>query len=85
MASSANNKRQKRQKSTSCCFSIFSLFKSRDGGKRWDDAMTMDDTRKVWPSDGDKGRHWVAEPGIDRKAKAYIEKIHHQIRSSQTQ
>lgn len=47
--------------------------------------MATDDTRKVWPSDGDRGRHWVAEPGIDRKAKAYIDKIHYQIRSFETE
>ncbi|KAF8038596.1 hypothetical protein BT93_B1200 [Corymbia citriodora subsp. variegata] len=31
--------------------------------------------RKIWTSDSDKGRY-VAEPGIDRKAAAFIEKIH---------
>ncbi|KAG6586063.1 hypothetical protein SDJN03_18796, partial [Cucurbita argyrosperma subsp. sororia] len=79
---STNNKRQK-PKSPSCFFSIFSLFRSRDSRKRRDE--TIDDMRKVWPSDEDRDRYWVAEPGIDRKAKAYIDKIHTQIRSSGTE
>ncbi|KAG6599163.1 hypothetical protein SDJN03_08941, partial [Cucurbita argyrosperma subsp. sororia] len=79
---SSNDERRK-PKSPSCCFSISTLFKSRARRKRWDDdAIAMEDTRKVWPSDDDKGRHWVAEPGIDRKAKAYIDRIHYQIRYS---
>ncbi|KMT14117.1 hypothetical protein BVRB_4g079390 [Beta vulgaris subsp. vulgaris] len=31
--------------------------------------------RKVFPSDEDRG-YWVAEPGIDRKASAFIAKFH---------
>ncbi|KAK6143819.1 hypothetical protein DH2020_024167 [Rehmannia glutinosa] len=55
-------------------FSLFSLFKGRSSRAR-----ARDDTRdyeyvkayKVYPSDEDRGR-WVAEPGIDKKASAYI-------------
>ncbi|XP_021898970.1 uncharacterized protein LOC110815469 [Carica papaya] len=65
-----------RQKKSSSSFSIFGLFKSRRSHRRGGDDQTfVDDTRKVWPSDEDK-RNWVAEPGIDRKASAFIAKFH---------
>ncbi|KAJ0248494.1 Uncharacterized protein HA466_0155870 [Hirschfeldia incana] len=58
-------------------FSLFSFFKSRRSSHRveadaWDDGVY---TRKAWASDEDK-RYWVAEPGIDRKASAFIAKFH---------
>ncbi|XP_010486063.1 PREDICTED: uncharacterized protein LOC104764261 [Camelina sativa] len=59
-------------------FSLFSFFKSRRSHNRvevdasWDDVVY---TRKAMASDEDK-RHWVAEPGIDRKASAFIAKFH---------
>ncbi|KZV48228.1 hypothetical protein F511_44351 [Dorcoceras hygrometricum] len=56
-----------RQRKTS--FSLFGIFKGKN---------SRDETRgeyvkayKVYPSDEDRGR-WVAEPGIDNKASAYI-------------
>lgn len=68
----AGNNRQK--KSSGSSFSLFSLFKGRNSSR----ARRGDDTRdeyvkayKVYPSDEDRGR-WVAEPGIDKKASAYI-------------
>lgn len=60
-------------------FSLFSCFKTRRSSSRrieaeasWDDVGY---TRKAWASDEDK-RYWVAEPGIDRKASAFIAKFH---------
>ncbi|KFK26433.1 hypothetical protein AALP_AA8G247700 [Arabis alpina] len=60
-------------------FSLFSCFKTRRSSSRrieaeasWDDVVY---TRKAWASDEDK-RYWVAEPGIDRKASAFIAKFH---------
>ncbi|KAJ4721767.1 Ribosomal protein S12 [Melia azedarach] len=56
-------------------FSLFSIFKSRRP-RRWEDCDDVASTgRRVWPSDEDKG-YWVAEPGIDRKASAFIAKFH---------
>ncbi|KAG7603566.1 hypothetical protein ISN45_At05g025190, partial [Arabidopsis thaliana x Arabidopsis arenosa] len=60
-------------------FSLFSFFKARrsshhrvEADASWDDVIY---TRKAWASDEDK-RYWVAEPGIDRKASAFIAKFH---------
>ncbi|KAK4744687.1 hypothetical protein SAY87_010999 [Trapa incisa] len=71
---------KKASSSAPSSFSFFSFFKTmsrrtarlaRDDS--WaDDAMSP---RKVWPSDYDKGRY-VAEPGIDRLASAFIAKFH---------
>ncbi|CAB4285055.1 unnamed protein product [Prunus armeniaca] len=63
-----------RQKKSS--FSFFSLFKSRRP-RRGDD-MGEDfymSARRVWISEEDRGG-WVAEPGIDNKATAFIDRIH---------
>ncbi|KAG2316594.1 hypothetical protein Bca4012_067453 [Brassica carinata] len=58
-------------------FSFFSFFKFRRSSQKvkadaWDDGLY---TRKAWASDEDK-RYWVAEPGIDRKASAFIARFH---------
>ncbi|CAH8361561.1 hypothetical protein Bca4012_066948 [Brassica carinata] len=58
-------------------FSLFSFFKTRRSHRvevdaSWDDVVY---TRKAMASDEDK-RYWVAEPGIDRKASAFIAKFH---------
>ncbi|PWA55256.1 hypothetical protein CTI12_AA427910 [Artemisia annua] len=53
-------------------FSLFSIFKSkkiRGDERRFDDCIKA---YRVFPSDQD-GVHWVAEPGIDRKASSYID------------
>ncbi|KAK9192441.1 hypothetical protein WN944_003132 [Citrus x changshan-huyou] len=59
-------------------FSLLNMFKSRKTNRRWEDPW--DDVgctaRRIWPSDEDKGAYWVAEPGIDRKASAFIAKFH---------
>lgn len=64
----AGNNRQ--QKSS---FSLFSLFKGRSSRARRGDDSRDEYVKayKVYPSDEDRGR-WVAEPGIDKKASAYI-------------
>ncbi|PQM33960.1 hypothetical protein Pyn_37416 [Prunus yedoensis var. nudiflora] len=78
------NNRQK----TSSSFSFFSLFKSRRP-RRGDDmlaisALVVEDSYtsvgRVWPSVEDRGR-WVAEPGIDDKAAAFIRRKHENIES----
>ncbi|KAF7128105.1 hypothetical protein RHSIM_Rhsim11G0104900 [Rhododendron simsii] len=80
-----NNGRQQQNKKgttfiSSAPSAVFNMFKpaKRPGSSRrvedssWDgDSMKY---YKVWPSDEDRGRY-VAEPGIDRKASAYIAKI----------
>ncbi|KAG7029045.1 hypothetical protein SDJN02_10228, partial [Cucurbita argyrosperma subsp. argyrosperma] len=60
------------------CFSICSIFKSccfskggRDEGY-WDESGEI--RRRMWPSDEDT--RWVAEPGIDRKASAFIARFY---------
>lgn len=62
------NNRQKKQSS----FSLFGMFKSKRS-KRGDEYKAEEYVKayKVYPSDEDRGR-WVAEPGIDKKASAYI-------------
>lgn len=45
---------------------------SEDGGY-WDESAEI--RRRMWPSDEDRGR-WVAEPGIDRKASAFIARFY---------
>ncbi|KAH7865505.1 hypothetical protein Vadar_007514 [Vaccinium darrowii] len=54
-----------------------SMFKAK-GSRKGDFVESWDDSAryyKVWPSDGDRAGRCVAEPGIDRKASAYIAKI----------
>ncbi|OMP04988.1 hypothetical protein CCACVL1_02079 [Corchorus capsularis] len=64
-------------------FSFFSFFKAKKGRKDQDyySYSAGDDvwgTRKVYPSDEDStfGRGVVAEPGIDKKASAFIANFH---------
>ncbi|KAB2621706.1 hypothetical protein D8674_023888 [Pyrus ussuriensis x Pyrus communis] len=68
-----------RQKKSS--FSFFNMFKSRRPHNRRGDDMMEDSymsARKVWPSEEDRGQ-FVAEPGIDNKAAAFIDRIHKNI------
>lgn len=73
-----------RQKKAQSSFSIFNLFRSRKARKGDDHQCDLDHdccaeisrSSKVWPSDEDKTHRWVAEPGIDRRAKDYIDKIY---------
>ncbi|KAK2976326.1 hypothetical protein RJ640_008780 [Escallonia rubra] len=65
------NNRQKK----SSGFSLFNIFKSRKPRRGEDTRDDFVNAYKVFPSDED-GRRWaVAEPGIDRKASAYIDSI----------
>ncbi|KVH88093.1 hypothetical protein Ccrd_024522 [Cynara cardunculus var. scolymus] len=62
--------KSKQQKKPS--FSFFSFFKSkkvRGEHAKWDDSLKA---YRVYRSDQD-GVRWVSEPGIDRKASAYID------------
>lgn len=55
-------------------FSLLSLFKGRNSSRARRGEEARDEyvnAYKVYPSDEDRGR-WVAEPGIDKKASAYI-------------
>lgn len=52
-------------------FSLFSLFKGRRARRGEETREEYVKAYKVYPSDEDRGR-WVAEPGIDKKASAYI-------------
>ncbi|VVA28831.1 PREDICTED: CICLE_v10013220mg [Prunus dulcis] len=78
------NNRQKTPSSSS----FFSLFKSRRPRRGGDElaisALVVEESYKsvgkVWHSVEDRGR-WVAEPGIDDKAAAFIDRIHKKIAS----
>ncbi|KAJ1393308.1 hypothetical protein SESBI_35028 [Sesbania bispinosa] len=66
----ANNRPRQRKSSFSFLF-VFNLFKSKKGkGAKCNEAAGC----KVWHSDYDKGSWGVAEPGIDKKAGAFIDK-----------
>ncbi|KAD1430138.1 hypothetical protein E3N88_42840 [Mikania micrantha] len=56
-------------------FAIFNIFKTKKTGDHedtWDDSLKA---YKVFPSDQDGVRWAVAEPGIDKRASAYIDSI----------
>ncbi|XVF05883.1 hypothetical protein REPUB_Repub06bG0000400 [Reevesia pubescens] len=61
-------------------FSFFSFFKAKKGRKDQDYSYSAGEdvgsTRKVYPSDEDNARRVVAEPGIDKKATAFIANFH---------
>ncbi|PNX54527.1 hypothetical protein L195_g048147 [Trifolium pratense] len=62
----------KKSSSFSFCGMLKSCFSS---GSR-DDYYCYDDSRRrVFASDEDRGR-WVAEPGIDKKASAFIARFY---------
>ncbi|XP_058191725.1 uncharacterized protein LOC131308742 [Rhododendron vialii] len=81
-----NNARQQQNKkgptsmisrAPSAVFNMFKAAKRPGSSRRVEDSSWDVDSMKyykVWPSDEDRGRY-VAEPGIDRKASAYIAKI----------
>lgn len=63
-----------RQRKSSSCFSIFNIFKgccSYGGDDISEDGFYV---RRICKSDED-GRFSIAEPGIDRKATAFIARI----------
>ncbi|EOY06954.1 hypothetical protein QQP08_013256 [Theobroma cacao] len=65
-------------------FSIFSIFTSccSNGG----DDMSEEGiyVRRIWRSDED-GRRWTAEPGIDRKASAFIDRFRTRVSDPERQ
>ncbi|KAK4782138.1 hypothetical protein SAY86_016240 [Trapa natans] len=60
-------------------FSVFGFLKhmrqKEQQQHRWCGVDDAPSPMKVWSSDYDRG-HYVAEPGIDRKASAFIERFH---------
>lgn len=64
----------RRQRKSSSIFSIFKACCSGGSEDYWDEAAG-NTTRRICPSDEDRGR-WVGEPGIDRKASAFIARFH---------
>ena len=64
------NRRQKKSFS-----SFFSIFKSKGSQKAKYTADEPPNMLKIWPGN-DEGVLWVAEPGIDNKASAFIAKFH---------
>lgn len=61
------------KKSSSFCGMLKACFSS--GSSRDDYYYYDDSTRKIFASDEDRGR-WVAEPGIDNKASAFIARFY---------
>ena len=61
----------------SSSFSFCNIFKGCFSGSRNDDDYYWEgsNSRRVFASDEDGG-HWVAEPGIDRKATAFIARFY---------
>ncbi|XVF41696.1 hypothetical protein PTKIN_Ptkin01aG0300600 [Pterospermum kingtungense] len=62
-------------------FSFFSFFKAKKGQRdqvysSYSPAEEPWSGRKVYPSDEDSTRRVVAEPGIDKKASAFIANFH---------
>ncbi|OMO52850.1 hypothetical protein CCACVL1_03220 [Corchorus capsularis] len=72
----------KHRKSSS--FSILSLFTSCCSNGE-DDMMSEEGyVRGIWRSDED-GRRWTAEPGIDRKASAFIDRFRTRVSDPERQ
>lgn len=63
----------RRQRKSSSIFSIFKACCSGGSEDNWDEAGNT--RSRICPSDEDRGR-WVGEPGIDRKASAFIARFH---------
>ncbi|KAL9689114.1 hypothetical protein QQ045_033546 [Rhodiola kirilowii] len=78
------NRRQQR-KSSSSTFSLFGFLKSRRPQKvyeeSWDEAVAA---KKIWPSDEDKYK-WVADPKINIKATAFIDRFKNRVSESEHQ
>lgn len=76
-----------RQRKSSSFMSVFKIFKSNNrhrGGGGYHDAYEEGTrARKVWPSDEDRGRWGVAEPGIDMKAAAFIAQYKKRVSESE--
>ncbi|KAL0548502.1 hypothetical protein IC582_012955 [Cucumis melo] len=59
----------------SCCFPMGGRDYGNDYGGYFED-QSGEMRRRMWPSDEDRGSRWVAEPGIDRKASAFIARFY---------
>ena len=71
-----------RQRKSSSFLSVFGLFKPKKG-KGGYYYKSYDEVSKQWPSDEDRGRWGVAEPGIDMKAEAFIAQYKKRILESE--
>ena len=73
-----------RQRKSSGLFSVFNVFKPKKSKGGYyegnDDGMK---TRRIWPSDEDKGCWGVAEPNIDMKAEAFISQYKKRVSESE--
>uniref|UniRef100_A0A7N0TEZ7 Uncharacterized protein n=1 Tax=Kalanchoe fedtschenkoi TaxID=63787 RepID=A0A7N0TEZ7_KALFE len=78
-------KRRQQRRSSSSGFSLFGFLKSRKPEKfyeeSWDEAVAPN---KIWPSDEDKYR-WVADPRINIKATAFIDRFKSRVSESEHQ
>ena len=76
-----------RHRKSSSLMSVFNIFKSnrQRGGGYYYEACHDEGARarKVWPSDEDRGRWGVAEPGIDMKAAAFIAQYKKKVTESE--
>ncbi|KAK8651584.1 hypothetical protein V6N13_141182 [Hibiscus sabdariffa] len=57
-------------------FSLFGFFKAKKGRNGKDQEEDVWSTRKVYPSEEDSTLRVVAEPGIDKRASAFIANFH---------
>ncbi|MBA0857757.1 hypothetical protein Goshw_016725 [Gossypium schwendimanii] len=70
-----------RKSSSFSFFSLFSACCSNGGDDVSEDGIYV---RRMWPSDED-GRRWTAEPGIDRKASAFIDRFRTRVSDPERQ
>ncbi|KAL9686563.1 hypothetical protein QQ045_030955 [Rhodiola kirilowii] len=79
------NRRQQRKPSSSGFSVLFGFVKStrpqKVYGESWDEAVAA---KKIWPSDEDKYR-WVADPKINIKATAFIDRFKNRVSESEHQ
>ncbi|KAF7805019.1 hypothetical protein G2W53_044130 [Senna tora] len=75
-----------RQRKSSSLMSVFNIFKSNSRHRGYSNEDGYEEgtrARKVWPSDEDRGRWGVAEPGIDRRAAAFIAQYKKRVSDSE--
>lgn len=75
LSSSSEERFMGAKKSSS--FSFCGMFKACFSSGSRDDYYYYDDSsRRIFASDEDRGRNWVGEPGIDKKASAFIARFY---------
>ncbi|MBA0612646.1 hypothetical protein Godav_013227 [Gossypium davidsonii] len=73
-----------KQRKSHSSFSIFSIFASCCSNGADDMSEDGMNGRRIWRSDED-GRRWTAEPGIDRKASAFIDRFRTRVSDPERQ